>query len=66
MKAISPLTKVLNGEQWQCFDLRPIKKALAGGKLKVDDLKLSRVIKGYDLLVVIPKATAARSAKTNR
>lgn len=46
--------------QWYCFDLRPLKKSILQNKLKVDDVYLSRVIKGYDYLIYIPKVTKSK------
>lgn len=51
---------VANNEQWYCFDLKPLKKSILQNKLKVDDVYLSRVIKGYDYLIYIPKVTKSR------
>lgn len=57
---LQPFFKAMEGEQWHCFDLEPLQKALVAGKLVVKDVKLARIIKGYDLLVVIPKVTASQ------
>ncbi|WP_286883532.1 MULTISPECIES: hypothetical protein [Sphingobacterium] len=43
--------------QWYCFDLRPLKKSILQNKLELDDVYLSRVIKGYDYLIYIPQLT---------
>jgi len=51
---------VMKEEQWYCFDLRPLKKSILQNKLKVDDIYLSRVIKGYDYLIYIPKVTKSK------
>lgn len=51
---------VAKDEQWYCFDLRPLKKFILQNKLKVDDVYLSRVIKGYDYLIYIPKLTKSK------
>jgi hypothetical protein len=51
---------VTKDEQWYCFDLRPIKKSILQNKLKVDDVYLSRIIKGYDYLIYIPKLTKSK------
>lgn len=51
---------VAKDEQWYCFDLRPLKKSILQNKLKVDDVYLSRVIKGYDYLIYIPKVTKSK------
>ncbi|MXN90923.1 hypothetical protein GR160_06750 [Flavobacterium sp. Sd200] len=48
---------VAKDEQWYCFDLRPLKKSILQNKLKVEDVYLLRVIKGYDYLIYIPKVT---------
>ncbi|MDR6967079.1 hypothetical protein J2X31_001086 [Flavobacterium arsenatis] len=51
---------VVKDDQWYCFDLRPLKKSISQNKLKVDDVYLSRVIKGYDYLIYIPKLTKSK------
>ena len=51
---------VAKDNQWYCFDLRPLKKSILQNKLKVDDVYLSRVIKGYDYLIYIPKVTKSK------
>lgn len=51
---------VAKDDQWYCFDLRPLKKSILQNKLKVDDVYLSRVIKGYDYLILIPKVTKSK------
>ena len=51
---------VAKEDQWYCFDLRPLKKSILQNKLKVDDVYLSRVIKGYDYLIYIPKVTKSK------
>jgi len=43
--------------QWYCFDLTPLKKSILQNKLELDDVYLSRVIKGYDYLIYIPQLT---------
>ena len=51
---------VMKEEQWYCFDLRPLKKSILQNKLKIDDIYLSRIIKGYDYLIYIPKVTKSK------
>lgn len=51
---------VAKEDQWYSFDLRPLKKSILQNKLKVDDVYLLRVIKGYDYLVYIPKLTISK------
>lgn len=43
------------------FDLRPLKQAISKKRLKVEDLTLERIIKGYDYLVYIPTLTKAQN-----
>lgn len=64
LKTLSPIIKTVDGQYWHCYDLAPLKTELNAGRLIVEDIKLQRVIKGYDLLVVIPKVTASQFAKT--
>lgn len=56
---LQPFFKVNNERDWYCFDLRALRKELIYGDLKVDDVKLKRAIKGFDVLVVIPEVRAA-------
>ncbi len=55
---------VAKDDQWYCFDLRPLKKSILQNKLKVDDIYLSRVIKGYDYLIYIPEVTKSKEIST--
>lgn len=48
---------VVNDDNWYAYDLRPLKQAISKKKLKVEDLELERIIKGYDYLVFIPEVT---------
>ncbi|WP_443938203.1 hypothetical protein [Pedobacter sp. MW01-1-1] len=52
--------KLVNDDQWHCFDLRPLKKSILENKLQVNDVYLSRVIKGYDYLIYFPKVTKSK------
>lgn len=51
---------VAKDDQWYCFDLRPFKKSILQNKLKVENVYLSRIIKGYDYLIYIPKVTKSK------
>lgn len=51
---------VAKNDQWYCFDLRPLKQSILQNKLKIDDVYLSRVIKGYDYLIYMPKVTKSK------
>jgi hypothetical protein len=59
LKSLKPLFKLVSGEEWQCFDMVALRNAIREGKVKVNDIKLMRIIKGYDLVVIIPTVTAA-------
>ena len=48
---------VVKDDNWYAYDLRPLKQAISKKKLKVEDLELERIIKGYDYLVFIPNMT---------
>lgn len=63
LKLLKPFFKLVNGTEWKCFDLYPIREAIDNGTIKVTDIKLVRIIKGFDLLVIIPEVTAAQFAK---
>jgi hypothetical protein len=60
LKSLKPIFKAVNGEQWHCFDLISLREALESDKIIVKDKTLSRIIKGYDLLVIIPTVTPAK------
>lgn len=60
LKTLKPITGAVDGNQWHCFDLLPLRKALNEGKISTNDIKLSRIIKGYDMLVIIPNVTASK------
>lgn len=64
LKTLKPFFKLVNGSDWQCFDMAPIKRAVESGKIKVTDIKLSRIIKGFDFLVIIPEVTASQFPKS--
>lgn len=63
LKALRPIAKTVDSQAWHCYDLLQLKKELAAGRLIVNDVKLQRIINGYDLLVIIPNVTASAFAK---
>jgi len=63
-KLLKPIFNNVTTEQWHCFDMLPLRTALENGKVKVKDIKLSRIIKGFDYVIIIPKVTASRFPKT--
>lgn len=52
---MEPFTDV---EQWTVFDLRPLLQPLLGGEFGEVPGKLTQIVQGTDVLVVIPNATA--------
>lgn len=63
-KLLKPFFDHVTSNEWSCFDMLPLRMALENGKLIVKDVKLARIIKGYDYLVIIPKVTASKFPKT--
>lgn len=59
-KNLMPLFSGVEGNEWHCLDMLPLRKALENGEIIVNDVTLSRIIKGFDFVVVIPKVTAAK------
>jgi len=60
LKPLQPFFTLTEGPDWAVFDLLPLRRALERNELTVDSINLGRVIKGYDLLVLIPVVTPAR------
>ncbi|MEN5231617.1 hypothetical protein [Sphingobacterium faecium] len=52
---------VVKDDNWYAFDLRPLKQAISKKQIKVEDLMMERIIKGYDFLVYIPTLTKAQN-----
>lgn len=64
LKSLKPFLKLVQNNEWQCLDMLPLREAISSGKIKVTDVRLLRIIKGFDLLVVIPEVTAAQFPKS--
>jgi hypothetical protein len=64
LKFLKPLFTAVTSEDWFCFDMRQLRDAKEKGKVEVKDITLSRVIDGYDYVIIIPKVTAAKFPKT--
>jgi len=60
VKPLIPLLKTVNGEDWHCFNMAPLREALEQNKIVVNDVELSRIIEGYDFVIVIPTVTASK------
>ncbi|WP_299366697.1 hypothetical protein [Winogradskyella sp.] len=61
---LKPFFEQTDDSQWHVFNLRPLRKQILRAKLKIDNLNLERVIRGYDALVIIPEVTAAKLIKS--
>ncbi len=57
---LKPLFRITEGNQWHLFNMEPIRKAIEKNHLKIDNVNLLRVVKGYDVLVIIPEVTPAK------
>jgi hypothetical protein len=57
LKQYKPFLTVVKDDNWYAYDLKPLKQAISKKKLKVEDLTLERIIKGYDYLIFIPNIT---------
>ena len=59
LKHLQPFFQITEGNDWAVFDLEPLRKELERGKLTIENQNLIRSIKGFDVLILIPKVTAA-------
>lgn len=59
-KVLKPIFSAVEGNQWYCVDMLPLRNALENKKIIVNDITLSRIINGFDFVVVIPKVTASK------
>ncbi|SHL64961.1 hypothetical protein [Myroides odoratimimus] len=57
LKLYSSFLGVVTTNDWYCFDLKPLQKAISQGKLKIGDQTLLRIVKGNDFLIYIPELT---------
>ena len=57
---LKPFFTITEGKQWHLFNMEPIRKAVEKNQLKIENVNLLRVIKGYDALVIIPEVTPAK------
>ncbi|RYY19445.1 MAG: hypothetical protein EOO36_05750 [Cytophagaceae bacterium] len=58
---LRPFLDQVAGPAWSVFDLRPLRRALTTGKLRLANPSLERTILGYDYLIVIPETTASHA-----
>jgi hypothetical protein len=63
LKFLKPLFTAVTSADWHCFDMRELRDAKEQGKVAVKDIALSRVIDGYDYVIIIPEVTAAKFPK---
>ena len=62
LKTLKPITSMVSGNQWHCFNMLPLRQALREGKVIINDIRLLRIVKGYDFVIIIPKVTASKIA----
>ena len=62
LKALKPIFGINTGKNWQCIDLAALNAAIAKSKVRVENKKMTQILEGYDLLIVIPAATPAKFA----
>ncbi|MDO5616856.1 MAG: hypothetical protein Q4G16_11740 [Cruoricaptor ignavus] len=65
LKIYKPFFNLVKDEQWHLFDLLPLKKAITENNLVIEDITLSRIIKGYDYLIIVPTVTPAKFIEVN-
>lgn len=53
--------KVIKNDDWYCFDLRPLQKAISENELKIENQMLLRIVKGNDYLIYVPKFTESKN-----
>ncbi|MBB6129492.1 hypothetical protein [Mucilaginibacter lappiensis] len=56
----SPLTNLVNSDEWGLFDLRPVRNALKSGSFHTDNKKLYGYIMGFDFVVIPGYVTGSR------
>lgn len=59
LKVLKPLFPLVTGKDWHCFEMLPLRKAMAEKQINCTD-KLGQIINRYDYLVIIPEVTAAK------
>jgi erythromycin esterase-like protein len=57
---IGAFLREATGPAWAVIDLRPARRALAAGQLRLAEPVVARLIQGYDFFVVIPETTASQ------
>lgn len=61
--SLRPLFDKASKTEWTVIDLEPIRAAIRKSGIYIEDDELRKTIMGYDVLVVIPVATAAASVR---
>lgn len=56
---IGAFLREATGPAWAVIDLRPARRALAAGQLRVAEPVVARLLQGYDFFVAIPETTAS-------
>ncbi|WP_157473042.1 hypothetical protein [Eudoraea adriatica] len=61
---LKPFFNITKGTNWKMFNLIPLRKMVERRKLQLDNINLLRVIKGFDILVIVPEVTPAKLLTT--
>ena len=64
-KSLMPFFNASHDEKWTVIDLNEMRRYLRKHRYNFEDSYLEKTIKGYDLMVVIPEATAAEPLGAN-
>lgn len=60
LSALKPFFDVVvNQNDWYCLPMSPLRKKVESGEIKTTT-QLARIINGFDYVIIIPKATAAK------
>ncbi|MCE6990295.1 hypothetical protein [Dyadobacter sp. CY323] len=62
LKTLKPIFDINSGPNWQCFDLAALNSKIVKSKIRVESKRMTQILEGYDLLIVIPAATPAKFA----
>ncbi|MGM0589609.1 MAG: hypothetical protein ACQETE_14395 [Bacteroidota bacterium] len=59
LSKMAPFFEATDTTHWSAFNTAPIQTAIQNEKLSINDPLLKRIIQGYDMVIIIPEATAS-------
>jgi hypothetical protein len=62
-ESLKPFFEKSSDHDWTFIDLEKIRNVVRKKKFRIDNPYLAKTINGYDLLVIIPRATAAEAVR---